>query len=140
MDVVQLTTHIDATAVREAVGAPDPFATRASRDRAAAQVRAMTSSSAMLLLFDGGTHEIYDISAQSVRIGRSVTADIELDDPMISRKHAVIEHDGRRARVIDDRSLNGVYVNGERVAEQALLSDGDEVQIAGFVLKLILTT
>lgn len=139
MDVVQLTTHIDATAVREAVGAPHAFATRESRDQAAAQIRAISSHRAVLILFDGAEHEIYDISGHSVRIGRSVTADIELDDPMISRKHAVIEHDGDTARVLDDRSLNGVFVNGERISEQRALADGDEVQLGGFVLKLILS-
>lgn len=138
MDVVQLTTHIDATAVREAVGAPEPFASRESRERVAAHVRADSSAQAILLLFDGTEYTLHEFSGQSLRIGRSATADIELDDPMISRKHAVIEHTGGAARVLDDRSLNGIFVNGERVAEQSALRDGDEVQIGGFVLKLIL--
>lgn len=139
MDVVQLTTHIDATAVQDALGTPPAYATRESRDLAAAQVRAISSHRAVLVLFDGGSHEIYDISGQSIRVGRSVTADIELDDPLISRKHAVIEHDGDLTRVIDDRSLNGVFVNGQRINQQAAIADGDEVQIGGFVLKLILS-
>lgn len=140
MDLVQLTTHIDATAVRVAAGTPDAFATRESRDIVDQQVRERTSSAAVLILFDGGTHEIHPLAAgTSVRIGRSITADITLEDPMISRKHAVIEHDGDTARVLDDRSLNGVFVNGERISEQRALADGDEVQLGGFVLKLILS-
>jgi FHA domain len=139
MDLVQLTTHIDATAVRVAAGTPEAYATRESRDRVDEQVRERTSSAAVLILFDGGTHELHELGdGGSLRIGRSITADIQLEDPMISRKHAVIErHDGA-VRVLDDRSLNGVFVNGERVDEQQTLGDGDEVHIAGFVLRLVI--
>ncbi|MEH3055109.1 MAG: FHA domain-containing protein [Patulibacter minatonensis] len=141
MDLVQLTTHIDATAIRVAAGTPDAFATRESRDLIDQQVRERSSSFAILILFDGGKHELFEVADRvSLRIGRSMTADIQLEDPMISRKHAVVErHDGQ-IRVLDDRSLNGVFVNGERIDEQRTLADGDEVQIAGFVLRLVLPT
>lgn len=138
MDVVQLTTHIDATAVRAATTTPETFATRESRDLVAEQVRASTSRAAVLILFDGGSHTEIDLTEGSHRIGRSITADIQLEDPMISRKHAVIERAGRMVRVLDDRSLNGVYVNRERIDSSQSLADGDEVQIAGFVLRLLL--
>lgn len=139
MDLVQLTTHIDATAVRVAAGSPDAFATRESRDLIDQQVRERSSSAAIVILFDGGTHEVFELGdGANLRIGRSITANIQLDDPMISRKHAVIgRHDGA-VRVLDDRSLNGVFVNGERVAEHRTLQDRDEVQIGGFVLRLVL--
>jgi pSer/pThr/pTyr-binding forkhead associated (FHA) protein len=139
MDLVQLTTHIDATAVRVAVGTPDSFATRESRDLVDQQVRERASVAAVLIVFDGGNHEFHELGdGASLRIGRSITADISLEDPMISRKHAVIERNSGSIRVLDDRSLNGVFVNGERVDEQRRLGDGDEVQIAGFVLRLVL--
>lgn len=139
MDLVQLTTHIDATAVRVAAGTPDAFATRESRDIIDQQVRERATSAAILILFDGGTHELFELKeGSSFRIGRSITADIPLEDPMISRKHAVIERHSGAVRVLDDRSLNGVFVNGERINEQQPLSDRDEVQIAGFVLRLVL--
>lgn len=139
MDLVQLTTHIDATAVRAATSTPDTFATRESRDVVARQVRASSSRAALLILFDGGEHTEIDLTEGSHRIGRSITADIQLEDPMISRKHAVIERSGPSIRVLDDRSLNGVFVNGERVELQRPLGDGDEVQIGGFVLRLLLS-
>jgi pSer/pThr/pTyr-binding forkhead associated (FHA) protein len=138
MDVVQLTTHIDATAIRQAA-TPDSFATRESRDDVAHQVRAYSSDAATLILFDGNEHAVFALSPGSLRIGRSITADIQLEDPMVSRKHAVIERDGSSVRVLDDRSLNGVFVNGQRVPLQQSLSDGDEVQIGDFVLRLLLS-
>jgi predicted RNA-binding Zn-ribbon protein involved in translation (DUF1610 family) len=63
------------------------------------------------------------------RIGRSAKADIRLDDPSVSRRHALlISEPGKPVRVLDDRSLNGVVLNGEKV-EWARLTDGDELQI-----------
>ena len=50
------------------------------------------------------------------RIGRSATADIRLDDPSVSRRHALIVSElPDSLRVLDDRSLNGVFLNGEIV-------------------------
>jgi DNA-directed RNA polymerase subunit RPC12/RpoP len=62
------------------------------------------------------------------RIGRSLAADIRFDDPTVSRRHALIVRQPDGLRVLDDRSLNGVFVNGERV-EWSTLADGDEIVI-----------
>jgi hypothetical protein len=65
------------------------------------------------------------------RIGRSLAADIRFDDPTVSRRHAMLHREDGVARVLDDRSLNGVFVNGERIDMQTL-SDGDELTIGRF--------
>ena len=67
------------------------------------------------------------------RIGRSLTADIRLDDPTVSRRHALVCHQEDRVRVLDDRSLNGTCVNGERV-EWHDLADGDELIVGRYRL------
>ena len=67
------------------------------------------------------------------RIGRSLTADIRLDDPTVSRRHALVCRQEDRVRVLDDRSLNGICVNGERV-EWDDLADGDELIIGRYRL------
>jgi hypothetical protein len=67
------------------------------------------------------------------RIGRSLAAHVRFDDPTVSRRHAVVHREGERARLLDDRSLNGVFVNGER-CEWHELADGDEVMIGRFHL------
>jgi predicted RNA-binding Zn-ribbon protein involved in translation (DUF1610 family) len=67
------------------------------------------------------------------RIGRSLSADIRFDDPTVSRRHAMLHREGLIARILDDRSLNGVFVNGERV-DMITLADGDEVTIGRFRL------
>jgi hypothetical protein len=70
------------------------------------------------------------------RIGRSLAADIRFDDPTVSRRHALIVRQPDGLRVLDDRSLNGVFVNGERV-EWSTLADADEVVIGRHHLHFI---
>jgi pSer/pThr/pTyr-binding forkhead associated (FHA) protein len=65
------------------------------------------------------------------RIGRSLAADVRLDDPTISRRHALVVRGPDGVRVLDDRSLNGVFVNGKRVEWQTL-SDGDEIVVGRY--------
>jgi len=67
------------------------------------------------------------------RIGRSLAADIRFDDPTVSRRHAMVHRADDVTRVLDDRSLNGVFVNGDRV-DMRTLSDGDELTIGRFRL------
>jgi DNA-directed RNA polymerase subunit RPC12/RpoP len=71
------------------------------------------------------------------RIGRCERAVICLDDPSVSRRHAMVATDpGRPPRVLDDRSLNGVLVNGRRV-DFAELEPGDELAIGRYRLYLL---
>jgi predicted RNA-binding Zn-ribbon protein involved in translation (DUF1610 family) len=67
------------------------------------------------------------------RVGRSLSAHIRFDDPTVSRRHALVYRDDSGARILDDRSLNGVFRNGGRV-ELEELEDGDEIQIGRFRL------
>jgi len=76
----------------------------------------------------------FEIAAGWSRIGRSVAADIRLDDPSVSRRHAlVVSEPGKALRVLDDRSLNGILVNGDAV-EWGGLKDGDELTIGRYRL------
>lgn len=76
---------------------------------------------------EGGV-KCFQLQREWTRIGRSLAADIRFDDPTVSRRHALIVRQADGLRVLDDRSLNGVFVNGERV-EWSTLADGDEVVI-----------
>ena len=78
----------------------------------------------------------YALQREWTRIGRSLAADIRFDDPTVSRRHALIVRQPDGLRVLDDRSLNGVFVNGERV-EWSTLADGDEVVIGRHHLHFI---
>ena len=69
----------------------------------------------------------------SVRADRHPESEIFLDDVTVSRRHAEFVRDRDGFRIVDVGSLNGTYVNRERV-EEARLANGDEVQIGKFKL------
>lgn len=87
-----------------------------------------------LALCEESEIEVLPISQGWTRIGRSATADIRLDDPSVSRRHAlIVSEEPDSLRILDDRSLNGVFLNGKMV-EWGRLSDGDELAIGRFRL------
>ena len=75
-----------------------------------------------------GRRIVVPLAGEWTRIGRSLAADVRFDDATVSRRHALIVNQPDGVRVVDDRSLNGVYVNGERV-EWSPLRDGDEIVV-----------
>jgi predicted RNA-binding Zn-ribbon protein involved in translation (DUF1610 family) len=85
------------------------------------------------LAYEDGNLRVVSIADGWTRIGRSMSADIRFDDPTVSRRHAMIHRDRDIVRILDDRSLNGVFVNGERV-DLRELNDGDQLMIGRFVL------
>jgi hypothetical protein len=75
----------------------------------------------------------FSLEKDLVQAGRHPESDIFLDDVTVSRRHAEIVREVDGYRVRDAGSLNGTYLNRERV-ESALLADGDELQIGTFKL------
>lgn len=73
----------------------------------------------------------------SVLIGRSSSCHIVLDDGLVSRRHAQFVVSATGVSVEDFGSVNGVFVNGERISGQKQLRDGDRIQIGKqeFVLR-----
>ena len=88
---------------------------------------------------EGGRHVVLPLAREWTRIGRSLAADVRFDDATVSRRHALIVVQADGVRVLDDRSLNGVYVNGERVEWRAL-ADGDEITVGRHSLWFLDTT
>ena len=83
------------------------------------------------LCFEGdvaGEIVVVGLAADRTRIGRGHAADVRLDDPTVSRRHALIVRDAGVATVYDERSLNGVLVNGRPVSSQRL-EHGDEIRL-----------
>jgi predicted RNA-binding Zn-ribbon protein involved in translation (DUF1610 family) len=85
------------------------------------------------LAYEDGNLRVVALTEGWTRIGRSLSADIRFDDPTVSRRHAMLHHEGGTVRILDDRSLNGVFVNGDRV-DLRELADGDQLMIGRFVL------
>ncbi len=89
------------------------------------------------LAFDTGERvQVVPLQDGWTRVGRSLSAHVRLDDPTVSRRHALVYRDDDGAKVLDDRSLNGVFRNGERI-ELSELEDGDAVAVGRFTLHYI---
>jgi pSer/pThr/pTyr-binding forkhead associated (FHA) protein len=76
------------------------------------------------------------IGASVIHIGRGITADLHLDESSVSRRHAILVPRPSGARILDDRSANGTFVNGRRV-QQADLRDGDVIVIGRVLLRFL---
>ena len=132
---------IEATGTLPTVGDDTLAATAAPAEPAAAarpdwivEARANLPLPGKYLAYeDSGRRIVVPVAREWTRIGRSLAADVRFDDSTVSRRHALVVSQADGVRVLDDRSLNGVYVNGRRV-EWAPLTDGDEVVVGRHTL------
>ena len=100
----------------------------------AAAIDALPPESALLVVQRGpsaGSRFLLD--TEEVTAGRHPDSDIFLDDVTVSRRHAVFRRSPDGYKVADVGSLNGTYVNRDRI-DEVLLSGGDEVQIGKYRL------
>jgi pSer/pThr/pTyr-binding forkhead associated (FHA) protein len=98
-------------------------------------VENLPAGSAMLLVQrgpDSGARFLLD--SEIVSVGRHPDSDIFLDDISVSRRHGTFTRSGRGYAVTDLGSLNGTYVNRDRIDGEVSLSGGDEVQIGKYRL------
>jgi pSer/pThr/pTyr-binding forkhead associated (FHA) protein len=105
------------------------------RMRAAAAAIWRLAPGRYLAILDGDEIVVLPLGGLT-RIGRRAASDIVLDDATVSRRHALVLDRGGKPVIADDRSLNGVFVNGRRVRE-ARLQHGDEVQIGDRVMRYL---
>lgn len=97
-------------------------------------VDALRPGTALLIVLRGPNQGArFLLDADEVSSGRHPSSEIFLDDVTVSRKHALFVKDGEGYAVRDVGSLNGTYVNRERIDESPL-TQGDEVQIGKFRL------
>jgi pSer/pThr/pTyr-binding forkhead associated (FHA) protein len=64
-------------------------------------------------------------------VGRDPGCLLRLDDPKVSRRHATLEPSGTGITITDEGSLNGTWVNDDRIAGSRALAAGDRVRIGG---------
>ena len=128
---------------RQPVPIPDetthiPLIDADTEEMSAADVDAvenLPAGSAMLLVQRGpGAGARYLLDTDRVSVGRHPDSDIFLDDISVSRRHGVFARQGNGYVVTDLGSLNGTYVNRDRIDGDITLSGGDEVQIGKYRL------
>ena len=102
-------------------------------------VEGLPSSSALLVVTRGpNAGSQFRLKGPVSAAGRDPGSGIFLDELTVSRYHAEFRLERGQFRIIDLDSLNGTYVNRERV-ESAVLAHGDEIQIGKFRLMFLNT-
>lgn len=115
-----------------------PFGSELSEAEVEA-IGALPSGAALLIVRSGPTAGArYLLDTDVTTVGRHPEADIFFDDVTVSRRHAEITREGVRFDIVDQRSLNGTYVNGERV-DRSELVNGAEVRIGKFRLNFFVS-
>jgi predicted nucleic acid-binding Zn-ribbon protein len=134
-----------APGLHDSAGASEPIAALRPPLAGADEEREQRIASAVGELERPGEYLVFEednelrtvaLTREWTRIGRSLAADVRFDDPTVSRRHALVVRQADGVKVLDDRSLNGVFVNGERVEWRAL-SHGDEIVVGRYRLRFV---
>ena len=102
-------------------------------------IEALPTRAALFIVRSGPTAGArYLLDTDVTTVGRHPEADIFFDDVTVSRRHAEITRTETSFELVDQRSLNGTYVNGERVDRSSLVN-GSEVRIGKFRLNFFVS-
>ena len=99
----------------------------------------VTTPPALVVVYGGNLGKAYYLQQPEQIIGRSPTADIQLDEESISREHARLAVGHKVTTVCDLDSTNGLFINGHRM-QHAILQDGDRLHLGETVLKYLSST
>ena len=127
---------------RTALGTQDGGAQRAALEAAVLATGTEVDersggAAALVYLDDRGEQRTVSLDAERVTIGRSEDASVSITwDASVSRRHAEMIKEGVAWHVVDEGSLNGTYLDGERVRGRQRLADGDRVRVGGTMLLL----
>ena len=134
---VDTTSAISLSALEGVLDGETSSAVEATEPVGAGALEALPAGSALLVVKRGpnaGSRFLLD--ADVTTAGRHPESDIFLDDVTVSRRHAEFAREGGGFVVRDVGSLNGSYLNRERI-EAAGLAGGDEVQIGKYRLMFL---
>ncbi len=125
-------SHSPAPSARTAVDPSDA-------DLVAAARNALEAPGDYLIFKEADELRIVALIGDWTRIGRSTAADVRFDDPTVSRRHALIIREGDQLKLVDDSSLNGIFVRGVRIDRYALV-DGDSFLVGRYRMNFIRVT
>jgi pSer/pThr/pTyr-binding forkhead associated (FHA) protein len=125
-----------ASLLEQDAGEPTQAFAAIDEDDAAAGAEAGDGAMLVIRLGGGRSGEQFRIDRDVMTIGRAPQSDVFLDDITVSREHARLERTPNGMVLTDQGSLNGTYVNRQRI-ESSRLSDGDELQVGKYRLAYI---
>jgi Inner membrane component of T3SS, cytoplasmic domain len=114
----------------------DSFSLLDHRTRVRAMPRELAPPGRYLSIDDGEDAKLIALDRPITHIGRGLSADVRIEDTHVSRRHAIVALRADGARLLDDRSFNGTYVNG-RAVTIAYLSDGDVLRVGRVAFRYV---
>jgi hypothetical protein len=124
------------TTVAETAGLFDPIACLDDRTRRSGRQSDSTDRGCFIQIQGVDQTLLIPLDSEIIHIGRGLGAGLHLNESSVSRRHAVIVQRPSGHRILDDRSLNGTFVNGRRV-EQRDLHDGDVITLGRVALRYV---
>ncbi len=112
----------------------EPYTLLDARTRGRLIPEAGAPAGRYLSLEHEGQNKLIALERPITHIGRGLVADVRLEDSQVSRRHAILAVRGDGARILDDRSYNGTFVNGRRVTIHHL-TDGDVLRFGRAVFR-----
>jgi len=94
--------------------------------------------SAKFLVSDGGAAKEFVIVEAEWYVGRDASNDLSLLDQEVSGRHFRLERNEDVFRLIDLKSKNGTFVNGQRITQPCVLQDGDLIKIGRTILTFVI--
>lgn len=89
------------------------------------------------LAFTRGDEErLVPLESNITHIGRGIGADVRIEDQRVSRSHAIIVKHGRFARVLDNRSSHGTFLNGRRIVATNI-QPGDVIRLGPVTMQYV---
>jgi hypothetical protein len=92
-----------------------------------------------LAFAEEGEDWLVPIEPRVTHIGRGLTADVRVEEQRVSRSHAILVRHGHHTRLLDNRSANGTFVNGQRIVATNI-TDGDVIRIGPVVMTYLQVT
>jgi pSer/pThr/pTyr-binding forkhead associated (FHA) protein len=89
-----------------------------------------------LAFLDGEETKLVKLESTITHLGRSLTSDVRFEDQRVSRTHAIIARHGRFARLLDNRSANGTFLNGRPVMA-ASVCHGDVIRVGPLAMQYL---
>jgi hypothetical protein len=114
----------------------DSFPLLDHRARRRAIPRGLAPRGDYLALGDGCSTHLIRLDSRITHLGRSATCDVRFEDQRVSRDHSIIVRHGRFARVLDNRSANGTFVNGCRIVATNI-RDGDVIRLGPLAMQYV---
>lgn len=116
--------------------ATDSFSLLDHRARARAVTPRLARRGYYLSFRDAEDTWLLELQDKITHIGRGLGLEVRLEHQGVSRSHAIVVRHGRYARVLDNRSSNGTFLNGRRIVATNI-NDGDVISVGPVAMRYV---